>query len=136
MTFALHPRLAADTLPVGDLGLCTVRLMNDARFPWLILVPRRPDAVELYDLTAAERSQCMEETASAARALAEVTSAFKMNVGAIGNIVSQLHIHVVARHEDDLVWPAPVWGTGPSRPYEAEAAQTLVDALSATLAFH
>ena len=157
MTFALHSRLASDTLPVGELGLCTVRLMNDTRFPWLVLIPRRPDLVELFDLTAGERSQLMEEAAAAARggaagtppphhtkthpaaaarALAEVTSALKMNVGAIGNLVAQLHIHVVARHDDDAAWPAPVWGFGKAAPYEAAEATVFIQTLSERLAAH
>ena len=134
MTFVLHPRLEADTLPVGDLGLCTVRLMNDTRFPWLVLVPRRPDLIELFDLTAGERAQLMEEVATAARTLAEVTNALKMNVGAIGNLVAQLHLHVVARQEDDAAWPAPVWGFGKATPYDPEEAAAFVETLSTAIA--
>ena len=134
MTFVLHPRLAADSLPVGDLGLCAVRLMNDKRFPWLILVPRRADLVELFDLTVGERAQAMEEIAIAGRTLAELTGAFKLNVGSIGNLVAQLHIHVVARHEDDAAWPAPVWGFGKASPYGAAEAATLIETITAGIA--
>ncbi|MCW6510456.1 HIT family protein [Lichenifustis flavocetrariae] len=134
MTFALHPRLAADTLPAGDLGLSTVRLMNDARFPWLILVPRRPDLVEIFDLTAPERATMIEELATLAKALREVTGAVKMNVGALGNLVPQLHLHVVARFTHDAAWPGPVWGAGRASPYSTEAAAAFLGTLSGVLA--
>jgi diadenosine tetraphosphate (Ap4A) HIT family hydrolase len=135
MTFALHPQLAADTLPAGELALCTVRLMNDSRFPWLILVPRRPNLAEIYDLTAPERAQLIEEMAAVARALDEATGAHKMNVAALGNIVSQLHVHIVARLEGDPAWPAPVWGAGEPTPYPDGEAAALIATLSGVLPF-
>lgn len=135
MTFALHPRLAADTLPAGDLALCTVRLMNDSRFPWLILVPRRPDLAEIYDLTAPERAQLIEEVAAVARALGEATGAHKINVGVLGNLVPQLHLHVVARFEGDAAWPAPVWGAGTAAAYADGDAAALISTLSGVLPF-
>ena len=135
MTFVLHPRIAADSVPVGELALCTVRLMNDARFPWLILLPRRPDLTEIYDLTAPERTQLIEEVAAVARALDEATGAAKMNIGALGNIVEQLHVHVIARHDGDAAWPGPVWGFGTPTPYPDGGAAALIATLSGVLPF-
>ena len=133
--FALHPRLAADTLPVGDLPLCRVLLMHDARFPWLILVPRRPDLREITDLPAEERALLMEEIAAASRALQAETGADKLNVGALGNVVAQLHIHVVARFAADAAWPGPVWGSGTATRYPAGAAEALAGRIAALLGF-
>lgn len=125
-SFTLHPRLAADSLAVGDLRLSSVRLMNDARYPWLLLVPQRPDIVEILDLSAAERAELMAETAAAATALRHLFSPYKLNIAAIGNRVPQLHMHVVARFEADEAWPEPVWGRGTPQPYaEAVAAQRI-----------
>jgi diadenosine tetraphosphate (Ap4A) HIT family hydrolase len=135
MTFALHPRLAADTVPVADLPLCRVLLMADARFPWLILVPRRADLTEFIDLDAPERGVLMEEIALASRVLRQETGAEKLNVGALGNVVSQLHIHVVARYSADAAWPGPVWGSGPALPYAGDAAQALARRIGAALSF-
>ncbi len=133
--FALHPRLAADTFLVGDLPLCRVLLMRDARFPWLILVPRRPDQREFTDLPAAERALLMEEIALASRALQAETGADKLNVGALGNVVAQLHIHVVARFAGDAAWPGPVWGSGAATLYPTGAAEALAGRLAAPLGF-
>ncbi len=132
--FALHPRLAADTVPVGDLPLCRILLMADARFPWLILVPRR-SVTEIVDLAAPERATLVEEIALASRVLRDETGAEKLNVGALGNIVAQLHIHVVARFATDAAWPGPVWGSGAAVPYEADAARRLARRLGAALGF-
>ena len=124
--FVLDPRLEADSLPVTDLALSTVRLMNDATYPWLLLVPKRPDLAELIDLDAADRAVLMEEIAAASKALKAITLCTKLNVGALGNIVRQLHIHVIARFDTDPAWPGPVWGTGAPRPWEpASAAETI-----------
>ncbi len=126
MSFALDPRLAADTYLIGDLALSRVLLMNDARYDWLILVPRRADLVELTDLTRGERAELMDEIALASEALRrpDVT---KINVGALGNIVRQLHVHIVARREADPAWPGPVWGAGAARAYGDEAAKRIED---------
>jgi diadenosine tetraphosphate (Ap4A) HIT family hydrolase len=129
MSFSLHPRLAADTLPVCDLSLCTVRLMNDARFPWLVLVPRQEGVVEILDLGAAERGILIEEITRAGEALRSAAPCDKLNVGALGNLVPQLHIHVVARVEGDAAWPGPVWGSGAAKPYDKGWAEGLTDAL-------
>ena len=119
--FELDPRLAADTAGLGSLGLCRVLLMNDARYPWLILVPERPGLVELGDLSAGDRHRVMDEAVAAGEALGRLYSAEKINTAAIGNIVRQLHVHVVARNEGDPAWPGPVWGHSPATPYAADA---------------
>jgi diadenosine tetraphosphate (Ap4A) HIT family hydrolase len=117
MTFALDPRLAAATVPLGDMALSRVLLMNDSRFPWLILVPRREGLVEITDLTPAERRALIEEAALAADRLKLLTHANKINVATLGNVVPQLHVHVIARFQTDAAWPAPVWGVGVAEPY-------------------
>ncbi|HEX7326354.1 MAG TPA: HIT family protein [Rhodanobacteraceae bacterium] len=115
--FVLDPRLAADTALVADWTLCRVLLMDDARFPWLILVPRRAALVELNDLHEAAQVALLREVHRAAHGLRAVTACDKLNIGALGNVVRQLHVHVVARRADDAAWPGPVWGHGPSRRY-------------------
>lgn len=119
--FALHPRLAADSAPVTRLALCEVRLMNDARVPWLLLVPRRPDLCELHTLPQAERATLMEEVTAASRVLERLYRPDKLNVGALGNLVPQLHVHVLGRFRSDAAWPGPIWGSGPATPYEPAA---------------
>jgi diadenosine tetraphosphate (Ap4A) HIT family hydrolase len=128
MTFSLDERLARDALAIGDLTLCRVLLMNDARWPWLILVPRREGLVELIDLDLAEQTQLIDEAGRAARFLKTHARADKINVGALGNIVRQLHLHVVARVVGDPAWPGPVWGHGAATPYEDDVAQALIAA--------
>ncbi|WP_439572678.1 HIT domain-containing protein [Phreatobacter sp.] len=131
--FHLDPRLEADTFPVTDLPLCTVRLMNDATYPWLVLVPRRTGAVELIDLSRAERNQAMDEIALASDLLQRLTACEKLNVAALGNMVRQLHIHVIGRFAADPAWPGPVWGKVPARPYGEAARTGLTAALAAGL---
>lgn len=131
--FELHPRLAADTRRVGDLPLCRVLLMDDARFPWLVLVPRVAGLVELTELDDADAVQLMDETRRTARALAAHCAPHKINLGAIGNLVPQFHQHVVARYRDDARWPQPVWGAGPAEPYGEAAARARIDALRGLL---
>ena len=116
--WSLHPQFDADTAPVGDLALSRVVAMNVADYPWLILVPRIPGAVEIADLEAADAARLMEEIALASRALREVTGCDKLNVAAIGNVVPQLHVHIVARRKTDPLWPKPVFGQ-PTRAGEA-----------------
>ncbi len=120
--FRLHPMLERDTLHVTDLALCQVRLMNDARFPWLVLVPRRADCRELIDLGDDDRRRLTEEIDHCTRVLLEHTVADKMNVASLGNQVAQLHVHVIARFESDSAWPGPVWGTGAPSPYPNDGA--------------
>ena len=127
--FTLDPRLAADTTPVAALDLCEVRLQDDVRWPWLVLVPRRPGLVELADLPAVARAALMEEVVRAGAAVRAVGEALgapvgKLNVGALGNIVAQLHVHVIGRRPGDPAGTAPVWGVGAALPY-APAARTL-----------
>jgi diadenosine tetraphosphate (Ap4A) HIT family hydrolase len=128
MSFVLDDRLARDTFVIGDWPLNQVLLMNDARWPWLILVPRREGMVELIDLEPADQTQLMEEASRAARFLKRHARADKINVGALGNIVRQLHLHIVARVVGDTAWPGPVWGHDAATPYEDTAAQALIAA--------
>lgn len=126
MPFALHPRLAADTITVGVLPLCRVLLMNDTAYPWCILVPARENVREIHALEAADQQQLMQEIAGVSRAMETAFHADKMNVAALGNVVPQLHVHVIARFESDPAWPAPVWGHRPASPYPlAEREQKL-----------
>ena len=117
MSFALNSRLAADTILVGELPLSQLRLMDDQRFLWLVLVPRKADVCEIIDLDARERGALMEEIADVSTFL-RARGAEKINIGALGNIVRQLHVHVVARVVGDEAWPGPVWGAGEAVPYE------------------
>jgi len=132
--FVLHPRLAADTAFVADWDLSRVLLMDDARYPWAILVPRRADMTELFDLDAQDRAALTEEVARAARMLKAMTGAAKINIGALGNLVPQLHVHVVARCESDAAWPGPVWGHGAAVRYEPARRDAFVEELRARLA--
>ena len=118
--YELHPQLAADTHPLGTLGLCELRLMDDANYPWLVLVPRVAEARELVDLDAAQRHRLTDEIDLAARLLRDAFRPHKLNVAALGNMVPQLHVHVIAREESDPAWPAPVWGRVAARPYPPE----------------
>lgn len=115
--FELDPRLAGDTVFVADWPLCRVLLMDDARFPWLVLAPRRAGLVELDDLGEDDRTRLMHEIRRAMKTLRAVADCDKLNVGALGNIVRQLHLHVIARRKDDAAWPGPVWGAGSPQPY-------------------
>ncbi len=128
--FDLNPRLAGDSHFVTDLRLCAVRLMKDANYPWLLLIPRRPDLIELIDLRREDRAQLIEEIAAASEALRATTDCQKLNVGALGNQVSQLHIHVIARRQDDAAWPGPVWGAVPPVPYDPAERDRLIGALA------
>jgi diadenosine tetraphosphate (Ap4A) HIT family hydrolase len=128
MTFELDNRLARDAFVIGDWPLCRVLLMNDARWPWLILVPRREGLVELTDLELADQTQLMDEAGRASRFLKSRARANKINVGALGNIVRQLHLHVVARVVGDPAWPGPVWGHGATTLYDDGAARALIGA--------
>jgi diadenosine tetraphosphate (Ap4A) HIT family hydrolase len=125
MSFALHPRLAADTQLVCDWEFSRVLLMEDARYFWLVLVPRKEAATEITDLSASERAMLMEEAARAG-AILKQDGAEKLNIGALGNLVPQLHLHVVGRKPGDPAWPGPVWGHSPAVPYEpAEKARRI-----------
>lgn len=117
----LDPQLASDSHPVASTVLCEIRLMDDANYPWLIVIPRVDGARELFDLSAAQRTQLIEDVTLAGAALNALFTPDKLNVAALGNRVPQLHVHVVARHVDDPAWPAPVWGRVQSQPYSPEA---------------
>ena len=125
-TWSLHPQLAQDTVPVCDLALARVLLANDANYPWLILVPRKPGLVELIDLEENEQVQLLGEIANAARELKTVTKCDKLNIAALGNQVAQLHVHVIARRHSDVAWPSPVWGAMPPKGYDSAERERLI----------
>jgi diadenosine tetraphosphate (Ap4A) HIT family hydrolase len=117
--FSLDSRLQQDTLVMGDFPLCRLLLMNDANYPWFILVPRREAVSELFQLDTADQQRLWLETTRLAETLKDAFVADKMNVATLGNVVSQLHMHVIVRRREDKAWPAPVWGRHPARAYEA-----------------
>jgi len=127
--FALDPRLAADTQPVGDLELSRVLLTDDARFPWLILVPRRADVRDLVDLGHADQHRLLDEIDRCARVLRKLDNPDKLNVAALGNVVAQLHVHVIARFTRDAAWPRPVWNVAPPKNYDPRDHDKLVATL-------
>jgi diadenosine tetraphosphate (Ap4A) HIT family hydrolase len=131
--FSLHPQLAADTLPVGDLMLSRVLLMNNTRFPWILLVPRRPGIRETIDLADHEQAILWREISAASVLMRDLFRAEKLNVCAIGNLVPQLHVHVVARFATDEAWPKPVFGFAPAKPYAGTAGQELCRRIAAGL---
>jgi diadenosine tetraphosphate (Ap4A) HIT family hydrolase len=131
--FVPHPRIETDSLPVADLPLSAVRLMRDANYPWLLLVPRKPNLVEIVDLEPADRTQLMTEIGMASEALRAVAPCEKLNVAAIGNMVRQLHVHIVARNPGDAAWPKPVWGAMPAKPYPPGEAEALAERIAARL---
>lgn len=124
--FVLHPQLAADCHLIGDLPLSRALLLNDRRYPWVILVPRRQDVREIYQLSSADRSQLLGESCQVGELLMEAFGGDKLNIGALGNLVPQLHVHHIVRHVDDPAWPGPVWGHSPAEAYPpAELAERL-----------
>jgi diadenosine tetraphosphate (Ap4A) HIT family hydrolase len=129
MPFALHERLAADTWTVKDLPLCRMLLMNDKRYPWAILVPRREGLRDFHEVAKADKAAFLDEIDRVSEVLKGLTGAHKMNVGALGNMVPQLHVHVVARFEGDAAWPKPVWGLGEAAPYGPGEAEALMEKL-------
>jgi diadenosine tetraphosphate (Ap4A) HIT family hydrolase len=131
--FHLHERLAEDCHLVGDLPVSRALLMNDSRYPWVILVPRLPDLRELHDLPAQHRLALMAEIEAVSRALTDLCSVTKINVGALGNLVEQLHVHVVGRTPDDPAWPGPVWGSGAPEPYEPAGLEVMARRLREVL---
>ena len=134
--WSLHPQLEADTASIGDLPLSSVLVMKDANYPWLILVPRRTGAVEIIDLNEVDQAQLMAEIAQAARALKDATACDKLNIAALGNVVPQLHVHIIARRKDDPAWPAPVWGRVAPRPYDPAKLDRFIAALARKLGLH
>lgn len=129
MPFTLHPQLAGDTVEVTRLRLSHVRLMNNSGWPWLVLVPDREHLTELYDLDPDDRDLLMEEIVLASTVLRDLYQPHKINVAALGNQVSQLHVHVIARFHHDLAWPQPIWTVQRQQPYTAHALETAVGAL-------
>ncbi len=129
----LHPQLADDTHPLAQLALCELRLMDDANHPWLILVPRVEGAVEWIDLDATQQVALGEEISMASHVLQDVFRPYKLNVASLGNLVPQLHVHVIARFETDIAWPRPVWGTASAKPYSPEQLVRQVERLRAAL---
>lgn len=131
--WSLHPQLAADTVPVGDLALTRVLLAKDANYPWLILVPRRPGVTELIDLEEIEQVRLIAEIDAVSRALKTITECDKLNVAALGNAVAQLHIHVIARRHNDAAWPKPIWGAASTAAYDPKIRDGFVAALRRVL---
>ncbi len=129
LAFSLHPQLTADTVPVGDLPLSRVLLANDANYPWLILVPRLPGLVELIDLEENAQVQLVGEIDAAARALKTISQCDKLNIAALGNMVAQLHVHVIARRRSDAAWPKPVWGAVAPAAYAPATRDALIGKL-------
>lgn len=124
--FFLDPRLEEDSVYVCDMPLCTVRVHKNATYPWLILVPRRADVREIFELSPQEQGTLMEEISRASRLLKALCGAHKINVGALGNIVSQLHVHVIARNIQDPAWPGPVWGAPHTKAYDENTLKTFI----------
>lgn len=131
--FALDARLEADSEPLIWLGLCELRIMNDSRWPWLILVPQRPGIEEVHDLTPLDQAMLTFEVNMAAQTLKRMTDCTKINTGALGNIVRQLHVHVIARNEGDAAWPGPVWGHGLREPYKRDDLRRFAETIRAAL---
>jgi len=127
--WSLHPQLEKDTINIGDLPLSRVLIINDANYPWLLLVPRRAGAVEITDLDEVAQAQLMTEIARVARALQDVTKPDKLNIAALGNVVPQLHVHIIARRRSDAAWPRPVWGVVPALAHDPQQVEALIGAL-------
>ncbi|NQV47894.1 MAG: HIT family protein [Rhodospirillaceae bacterium] len=131
--FALHPALAADTIEIVDWPLSKILLMDDATYPWLILVPARPGLTGLHELGPSDGQIMMDEIQRASGALKNLYKPDRINVAALGNVVEQLHVHVIARFTSDGAWPAPVWGAQPRRPYGGDALAEIRATLGASL---
>lgn len=131
--FALDRQLETDTEPLIWLGLCELRLMDDCRWPWLVLVPQRPGIEEIHDMTPLDQAMLTFETNMAAQALKRLTGCTKINSGALGNVVRQLHVHIVARWEGDQGWPGPVWGYGVREPYKRSELHQFSERIRAAL---
>ena len=132
--FELHPAFLTTSGPVGDLGLCHVRIQADARWPWLVLIPRLGGARELEDLSTSARARLMDEVVVAGAAVRVAGQALgrpveKLNVGQLGNLTPQLHIHVIGRRADDAAWPGPVWGVGGALDYDPMALSIALSAV-------
>jgi len=136
--FALDPRLETSSIFLADLDLCQARLQGDVRWPWIVLIPRRDDLRELEDLAPQDLAAATQEILAAGRAVRAIGEAAgrpveKLNVGALGNVVAQLHIHVVGRRSDDPAWPGPVWGFGASVEYSDKGLDAVLTLARASL---
>ncbi|MGY3448641.1 HIT domain-containing protein [Bradyrhizobium sp. USDA 4353] len=127
--WSLHPQLAKDTINIGDLPLSRVLVIKDANYPWLLLVPRREGAVEIIDLDEVAQAQLMTEITRVSRAVKEITKCDKLNVAALGNMVPQLHVHIIARRTSDVAWPRPVWGVAPPVPHDPQEVESFISAV-------
>ena len=127
--FELDGRIARDSDLIATLDLCQLRIQNDSRWPWLVMVPQRADMTEIFELSEADQAHLSAEVNQVSAALKATTGATKINVGALGNIVRQLHVHVIARFEGDANWPGPIWGYGSAEPYDGEKMQALMNRL-------
>lgn len=134
--FEMDKRLVGDTVELGDFALSRVLLMNDSRYPWLILVPRVVDASEVFDLQLEQQQELWQETQIVAHALKHAFAADKINIATLGNVVSQLHMHIVVRMQNDEAWPAPIWGLGVPQPYSESALIEMRTRLQVALAAH
>ncbi len=132
--FELDKRLMNDTVVLGDFALCRVLLMNDNRYPWLILVPRTASISEVFELTVEQQQQLWQETSKIGQVLKAEFQADKINIATLGNVVKQLHMHVVVRMQTDAAWPAPIWGQGAAQPYTADAVVQMCLCLRTALA--
>ncbi len=129
----LDERLVQDSYPVTELPLCQLRLMDDARFPWLVLIPRRSGVSEIFELNEADQQQLWREATLVGQMLKTLTKGDKLNIASLGNVVTQLHVHVVVRRRDDAAWPAAVWGHGEAEPYDLDGLASMRDHLLAQL---
>ncbi|MGJ4890991.1 HIT domain-containing protein [Bradyrhizobium sp. HKCCYLRH3099] len=127
--WSLHPQLAKDTINIGDLPLSRVLVIKDANYPWLLLVPRREGAVEIIDLDEVAQAQLMTEITRVSRAVKEITKCDKLNIAALGNMVPQLHVHIIARRTSDVAWPRPVWGVAPPVPHDPQEVESFIGAI-------
>ena len=135
MPFTIDTKLATDTIDLGSLTLCEVLLMNDSRFPWIILVPKIPNLQDFHELPSRFRDVLSQEIETVSTVIQKLWQVDKMNVAALGNQVSQLHIHVIGRRRTDEAWPNPVWGHGTSCPYSASDISKVIQSLKDQLAF-
>ena len=127
--WSLNSNLEKDTINIGDLPLSRVLVIKDANYPWLLLVPRRAEATEITDLDEVEQAQLMTEINRVARALKDIAKPDKMNIAALGNVVAQLHVHIIARRTSDAAWPRPVWGVAPPLAHDPQEIETFIAAL-------
>ncbi|MFT7267522.1 MAG: diadenosine tetraphosphate (Ap4A) HIT family hydrolase [Porticoccus sp.] len=132
--FKLHPQLIQDSIPVGEFELSNLLIHRDANYPWFILVPKKPDITEIYHLLHQERIQLMRESCLLAETMMKLFMPDKINIASLGNMVSQLHVHHVARYKNDASWPKPVWGAAPQAKYKKDRLQLRIKSIGLSLA--